>query len=113
MRDMHDLWHVITGYQTDLLGEAALLAFSSAQLRHPGIGFIAAIALVLTDTPYYRRFIVKGFRQGRNAAWLPAQPWEELLSKPLSEVRERLGIVAVGPYAEVREMPLSAAAHAA
>ena len=28
LRDMHDLWHVTTGYGRDLLGEAALLAFS-------------------------------------------------------------------------------------
>src|SRR5262245_38314514 len=29
---MHDLWHVLTDYGTDELGEAALLAFSYAQL---------------------------------------------------------------------------------
>lgn len=113
LRDMHDIWHVVTGYQTDLLGEAALLAFTSAQLRHPGVGFIAAVAMVLSDTPYYRRFIVDGFRQGRQAAWLPAQPWEELLSKPLSQVRESLGIKAIGPYAEVRDVPLTGLATAA
>lgn len=113
LRDMHDLWHVITGYQTDLLGEAALLAFTSAQLRHPGIGFIAAVAMLLSDTPYYRRFIVDGFRLGRRAAWLPAQPWEQLLSRPLEEVRELLGIEAVGLYAEVRDIPLSAMSSAA
>jgi ubiquinone biosynthesis protein COQ4 len=113
LRDMHDIWHVVTGYQTDLLGEAALLAFTSAQLRHPGVGFIAAIAMVLSDTPYYRRFIVDGFRQGRQAAWLPGQPWEQLLSKPLVEVREILGVTAIGPYAEVRDVPLTAMATAA
>jgi ubiquinone biosynthesis protein COQ4 len=113
LRDMHDIWHVVTGYQTDLLGEAALLAFTSAQLRHPGVGFIAAVGIILSDTPYYRRFIVNGFRLGRQAAWLPAQPWEQLLSKPLSEVRAILGIKAVGPYAEVRDVPLNAMATAA
>ncbi len=113
LRDMHDIWHVVTGYQTDLLGEAALLAFTSAQLRHPGVGFIAAVAIVLSDTPYYRRFIVDGFRLGRQAAWLPAQPWEDLMSEPLSEVREILGIKAVGRYAEVRDVPLTGLATAA
>ena len=28
MRDMHDLWHVLTGYGMDEAGEAANLAFS-------------------------------------------------------------------------------------
>jgi ubiquinone biosynthesis protein COQ4 len=107
MRDLHDLWHVVTGYQTDLLGEAAVLAFSSAQLRHPGVGFLAGIALVLTDMPYYRRFILDAFKKGRNAAWLPAQPWEKYLAMPIDEVRARLGIEPVGPYAEVREQEIA------
>ena len=33
MRDTHDLWHTVSGYKGDLLGEAALLAFSFANQR--------------------------------------------------------------------------------
>ena len=31
LRDVHDIWHVLTGYQTDALGEACVVAFSHAQ----------------------------------------------------------------------------------
>ena len=51
MRDSHDLWHTVTGYKGDLLGEASLLAFTFAQTRHPGIGFLAALGAILNPTP--------------------------------------------------------------
>jgi len=47
MRDTHDLWHVVTGYKGDLVGEASLLAFLFAQTRNPGVGFIVAVALLV------------------------------------------------------------------
>ena len=30
-RDSHDIWHVLSGYHRDALGEACLVAFSYAQ----------------------------------------------------------------------------------
>ena len=42
-RDMHDLWHVVTGYGRDELGEACLLAFTYAQNKNRGVGFIAFV----------------------------------------------------------------------
>jgi ubiquinone biosynthesis protein COQ4 len=103
LRDMHDLWHVLSGYRADLLGEAAVLAFSFAQTRHPGVGFLAGLGLVVGREPGIREFIVGGFRRGVRAAWLPAQDWEALLPLPLDDVRARLGIVPVGDYAEIRD----------
>jgi ubiquinone biosynthesis protein COQ4 len=109
MRDMHDLWHTLTGYKGDLLGEAAVLAFTFAQTRHPGVGFLAMLGAVLSPAPYYRRFIVQGFRRGVRAAWLPGQDWESLLPLPLAEVRRRLQIDELPDYEPVRE-PLGFAA---
>ena len=37
MRDTHDLWHVVTGFHGDLLGEVALLSFIFAQTKNPSI----------------------------------------------------------------------------
>ena len=34
-REMHDLWHVITGYGRDQLGEVCVVAFSYAQTKRP------------------------------------------------------------------------------
>jgi len=40
----HDLFHVLTGYGTDELGEATLLAFSLAQLGGRGQAFLSVVA---------------------------------------------------------------------
>ncbi len=103
MRDTHDLWHAVTGYQGDLIGETALLAFTFAQTGHPGIGFLTGLGLVLAPHPDQRRLIVQGFRRGRRAAWLPAQDWRALLPLPVDEVRRQLRVGAVPTYAPVRE----------
>src|SRR5262245_40438512 len=92
MRDQHDLWLRLTGYQGDLPGEAAILAFSFAQTGHPGVAFLASLGVILAPQPEIRRFIFAGFRRGWKARWLPAQDWEALLPQPLDEVRRRLGV---------------------
>lgn len=107
MRDSHDLWHVVTGYRTDLVGEAALLAFSYAQTKNPGVGLIVALAFLKGDRPIWR-LLVDGYRRGRSAEWLPAIAWEALLDRPLDEVQARMRVGAPPQYepvtsAELRE----------
>lgn len=93
---MHDLLHVVTGYGTDELGEACLLAFTYAQNRTRGILPIVYVlgGRVLLNFPGVKALpaIREGFEFGRSSAWLAAQDWEALLARPLSEVRDRLGI---------------------
>jgi ubiquinone biosynthesis protein COQ4 len=95
LRDMHDLWHVTTGYGRDFVGEDALLAFTYAQTRNWGIGFIALLAYLRFRREGFRHplpVIREGYRRGRAARLLPAADWEALLERPLSEVRETLGV---------------------
>ena len=40
LRDQHDIWHTLTQYGRDELGEACLLGFTYAQSRNRGIGLI-------------------------------------------------------------------------
>ncbi len=102
MRDMHDLWHAVTGYQGDLIGEAALLAFSFAQTWSPGVGLIVGLGLVKLSEPGARRIVLGGFRRGLGAEWLPAVEWESLLAEPLADVRQRLAVGPVPRYAPLR-----------
>jgi len=44
-RDSHDLWHVLTGYGRDPLGELCLLGVLYSQIRNPGTAFIALLGL--------------------------------------------------------------------
>jgi ubiquinone biosynthesis protein COQ4 len=104
LRDMHDLWHVVTGYNRDLVGEASLLAFSYAQTRNRGVGFIVAVAWLKAgrEGAAFRRLIEAGYRRGRDSAWLPGADWEALLAKPLSEVRQELRVGPPPVYEELR-----------
>jgi ubiquinone biosynthesis protein COQ4 len=104
LRDMHDLWHVTTGYGRDLVGEAALLAFSYAQTRNRGVGFIVAVGWLRAsgEMSPARPLMVEGFRRGRRARWLPGEDWEALLEQPLPAVRAKLELGEPPAYAPLR-----------
>jgi ubiquinone biosynthesis protein COQ4 len=106
-RDIHDVWHVLTGYQADEpLGEACLVAFSYAQTK--GLGW-AAIALgaslkarKLTGSWMFARAVLEGLRHGRQAAWLSGQDYEQLMREPIAAARRRLRIGDPVRYREVQ-----------
>ncbi|MBL8607571.1 MAG: hypothetical protein JNL38_09635 [Myxococcales bacterium] len=106
MRDTHDLWHVVTGYGADVVGEVALLAFSYAQTRHVGVALVCSLALVrgLPVSGVARR----AFRAGSAAAWLPAVRWESLLALPLADVRAKLRVEPAPAYERVTSADLRA-----
>ena len=102
MRDVHDLWHVLTGYQTDALGEVCVVAFSYAQTKSAGFALIAAagsneLQRLLPGHPV-RRAAWQAYMNGRRAAWLPVQDYVALLNEPLIEARKRLNIGAPTHY---------------
>jgi len=105
LRDMHDLWHVVTGYGRDTMGEVCLLGFTFGQTGNPGLAFIALIGALKIARENDRRILRAlwaGYRAGRRARWLPAADWEHLLALPLEEVRERLGVTAPQVYPQMR-----------
>ncbi len=108
MRDTHDLWHAVTGYKGDTLGEAALLAFSLPQTRNPGVALIVLAALLHPRAGGLRALVLGGFSRGLRAAWLPPIDWAPLLALPLEEVRRRLGVTAAPAYTPVRTAELRA-----
>jgi ubiquinone biosynthesis protein COQ4 len=95
LRDMHDLWHVLTGYGRDEAGEAANLAFSLAQIPEPGIGFIVLTSAVIGPKDLrlaWPRYLWQAYTRGRNAERLTVAPYERLLTEPLDDVRRLLKI---------------------
>jgi ubiquinone biosynthesis protein COQ4 len=98
---MHDLWHVLTGYGTDELGEAALVAFSHAQIPNRSFPLLLAAAVLVGPKSWdlgWARYLWRAYRRGRRAKLLTAAPYEELLARPVSEVRERLRIEPPAPW---------------
>lgn len=97
LRDTHDLFHVLTGYGRDALGEDALLAFSHSQHGGFGIMFIAIIGAweVYKVAPKEAKIFsvfLEGRRSGRLAQKIAEQDIPALLAENLDSVRTRLGI---------------------
>lgn len=102
IRDVHDIWHVLTGYGTDALGEACVVSFSHAQTGNLGFAFIglgAATEIRREDrsVPAHRA-VLQAWRIGRRARWLPALDYDALFELPLEMARSRLGITAPTVY---------------
>ena len=97
VRDTHDIWHVLTGYKADeSMGEAALVAFSYAQVGGLGWAFIGGAAALksikVTGNRLFAKAVWEGYRHGRKAKWISGEDYLELLHEPLDAARARLGI---------------------
>ena len=97
MRQTHDLWHVVTGHETDPAGEVALQAFTFGQVRAPSTLIISAMGTLrgLRETPTLAKDVVLAFRAGRAAHPFLTFPWEDHWATPLAEVRAMLGVTPV------------------
>jgi ubiquinone biosynthesis protein COQ4 len=97
VRDTHDIWHVLTGYQADeSLGEACLVAFSYAQVKGLGWALIATAAglksLKVTGSGLFAKAVWEGYRHGKAAKWISGEDYLTLLHEPIDAARARLGI---------------------
>ncbi|MGB3712107.1 MAG: Coq4 family protein [Erythrobacter sp.] len=105
-RDTHDLFHILTGYGRDALGEQCVLLFTHGQAPTQGhllIGYAGA-ANIRKMTWGSKAPVMGAVRQakrtGRGAPKLIEQPIRELLRQPLDRVREALNIPEPTQYRE-------------
>ncbi|HEX3918721.1 MAG TPA: Coq4 family protein [Caulobacteraceae bacterium] len=101
IRDSHDIWHILSGYHRDGLGEACLVAFSYGQTGSLGWAFIALGAALRSRGPggrMARKAIWQGYQRGKAAKWFPGQDYVRLLSEPLDAARQRLRITPATIY---------------
>ena len=101
LRQTHDIWHVVTGFSTNVPGELGLKAFELAQTRRTMAGILIAGGFLkcLLQTPEELDelliHISRGYQMGLQAQPLLAQKWEENWDQPLSEWRSKLGVKIV------------------
>jgi ubiquinone biosynthesis protein Coq4 len=101
-RETHDLWHLMTGFETDVPGELGLQAFQLAQLHVPiskvlvGLGVLRTAFYPDSLVPVLNA-VVHGWTVGRNARPLIAQRFEDAWERPLVEWRRMLGVVPFVP----------------
>jgi len=93
--DVHDIAHVIAGYDSDPKGEGCLMAFTFAQLEGLGYAAIAAGSALL----FGPLAVAEGYARGRRAAWLWAEDWAARFAEPLADVRRRLNVAPARHYA--------------
>ena len=105
-RDTHDLFHVLTGYGRDALGEQCVLLFTHGQSPSHGhilIGYAGAFNMKL-QSKGSKAPIMAAVNQakatGKGAPQLIEQPIRELLSQPYDEVRAKLNIPEPTMYRE-------------
>jgi ubiquinone biosynthesis protein COQ4 len=97
VRQTHDLWHVVTGCDTDPAGEIALQAFTFAQTRAPSTAILAVIGTLrgFREVRALPRDVAEAFRAGLRAEKLATFPWEDHWATPLADVRALLGVAPV------------------
>lgn len=102
-RELHDVFHVLTGYGRDMRGEMAVLAFTYSQTKNTGIGYMVLRSIRNAGwNSELGKLIRQGYWRGRRARWLVAEDWEALLPQPLEELRERLGVGPAPVYEQLR-----------
>ncbi len=108
LRDTHDLFHVLTGYGRDALGEQCVLGFTYGQNRNLGNFFIAYLGglelrrKVRTSAPVIAA-IREGQRCGKAAAKIMDEDITSLLREPLDAARQRLNIGAPTLYEQAHQ----------
>jgi ubiquinone biosynthesis protein COQ4 len=94
----HDIWHVITGFDTSPIGEIGLQAVHLAQFPYPLATMLVANSLMSStlldpeSLPSLLGAIAQGWQMGETAGALFAQKWEEAWDKPLAQWQAELNI---------------------
>lgn len=94
-RDTHDIWHVLTGFPPDDMGEMRLAMFTFAQTGAINwfmlaFGFLTVNGISLKNI----RIMLEAYNIGKRAKYLLAENYDELLSEDLTSARVRLNINA-------------------
>ena len=101
MRQIHDFWHVLTGYSTEVVGELALQGFTMAQVGSPLSAVILSGGLlhlvIFRPMEVGSAFaqIVEGYRRGKAARRLVTLSYDTLWERDLAQLQRELGIGVV------------------
>jgi ubiquinone biosynthesis protein COQ4 len=106
--ETHDIWHAVTGLDTDVAGEFALTAFYAAQTGLTSSSMLLTFGLANTTlfAPAEIRerlsAVARGWTLGANAEPLFGTDWASLWEVPLAELRARFGLSDASGEADSR-----------
>lgn len=105
LRETHDLWHVVTGFDTDLPGELGLQAFYCAQVKGPlpvlilSIGLLNTFLMAMDDLDARMAAISHGYQLGKNTGPLFGLDFRANFERPLADLRRELNLPVDAPKA--------------
>ena len=97
---MHDVWHLVAGYETTASHEIAISAFQLAQFGHNYSAMFLATITTISCTLQRAGFgilmqlIAEGWRHGGETPAMMDIHWEAEWNRPIEEIRETYGIPA-------------------
>ena len=97
---LHDLWHILTGYDTSRLGEVKVVSFTVAQLPGPYPSLIIGTRPLQQVLLNPHNFIpmmdalVEGWKLGRQAKPLMGTRWEEMWECQLEDLRREYNLIS-------------------
>lgn len=109
LRETHDIWHVVTGFHTDVAGEIGLQAFYLAQLPSRLSAVLMAMAFVhlasknIDARDAIMTEVMRGWAIGKQARPFFGFRWADHWSTPIAEVRSLLGVDVAIHEAEIPE----------
>lgn len=98
LRETHDLWHVLTGFDTDVAGELGVQAVYLAQFNSPlpilllTVGMLNTLVRGRGEAPRRVEAIARGFLIGKRARSLFGVDWAARWDRPLDALRAELGV---------------------
>lgn len=100
--ETHDIWHVVTGTKTDILGEIQLEAFYVAQLEVSRFwlallakNLLKSVVYDIETSTQYMEALTKGWLMGKKAEPLFGIDWNTSWETPIEQVRTSLNIAAI------------------
>jgi ubiquinone biosynthesis protein Coq4 len=98
LRQTHDLWHVITGFDTSVAGEIGLQAFMAAQTFLPTSFILLAGGMFQSAVKHpeladvLMENIITGWKLGKKAKLIFGLDWEANWHTPLEDLRRQYHI---------------------
>lgn len=101
-RDSHDIFHILTGYKMDLLGEICLGAFTYAQTGAYQWGAIFFMGICkFAFSPMKIAAIFEAYIRGKTCDWLLAEDYEKMIYENLNDCIKRLNIAKANIYDQI------------
>lgn len=94
MANSHDLFHVVAGYDRDIIGEIGVDSYTAGQI--PMVPLWIFVAYMLTLKPSspigWTRFVRDAYRHGKNTPSLACVDYEAVFALPIEEARAKIGV---------------------